>query len=96
MSAITDEFHALISELENEGHALADRFRAAWDALKSAEPKLLDEAEQDAADVVHTAETQGVSAAITEAERAVKHLAGDAVSDVKAAVEGSAKDQPSA
>lgn len=91
MSAITDEFHALIGELENEGHVLADRFRAAWDALKAGEPKLLDEAEQDAADVVATAETQGVGPAVTEAEGDAKELLTEAGHDVAAAVEGSAK-----
>ncbi len=91
MSAITDELHALITRLEEEGHVLADRFRAAWDALKADEPKLLAEAVADAEHVVTTAGTQGVGAALTEAEGDARQLGADAVHDVEAAVEGSGK-----
>lgn len=91
MSAILDELHALITHLEEEEHALAGRFRAAWDALKADEPKLLGEAEADAADVVHTAAAEGVVAAEKKALADGETLIADAGHDIAAAAEGSGK-----
>jgi hypothetical protein len=91
MSAILDELHALITHLEDEEHALAGRFRAAWDALKADEPKLLGEAEADAADVVHTAATEGVVPAEQKAVADGEALIEDTGHDIAAAVEGSGK-----
>ena len=91
MSAILDEFHTLIAKLEEEEHALAQRFRDAFDALKADAPKLGDEAKSDAEDVAHTAATEGIVPAEHEAEGDAVKLAQDAVHDVADALAGSSK-----
>ena len=106
MSAVLDRIHRLLDEAKAEfehllGHADSDvknavkaaveKIDAAKGELAADTPKLEAEAEQDAADVVKTAETQGVQPAIAEAEHDGVTLAEDAGHDVAAAVEGSNK-----
>jgi len=109
MSAFLDRVHHLLDEAKAEfehllGHADSDVKAAAHTAVEKIDavkgeleadaPKLEAEAETDAADVVHTAETQGVVPAGQEAVKEGETLIVDAGHDVAAAVEGSAKPAP--
>lgn len=80
MSAIADEFHALVTALENEGHALASRFRALFDHVPALEAEAVADAKQVEADALAAAEP-----VIGEAEGDVKTLAAEAVADVTGA-----------
>jgi hypothetical protein len=81
----------LWADLKADGHHLAERAKEILDELRGDAPKLEAEAAADAADVAHTAETQGVQPAIAEAEHDGVTLAEDTGHDVAAAVEGPAK-----
>ena len=84
LSALHAEVAAFEDKLRADAHHLADEFR-------SLVAKLTGEAEADAADVVHTAETQGVIPAEHEAVTDAGTLAEHAVADAQAAVEGGSK-----
>jgi len=92
------EFEHLIKHEDVKVQASARYALAKIDAVKGAlaadAPKLEAEAESDAADVVHTAETQGVVQAEHEAEGDAVTLTRDAVHDVATALAGSAKPAP--
>jgi hypothetical protein len=89
------EFEHLIGHEDVKVQASARYALAKIDAVKGAlaadAPKLADEAKADAADVVHTAETQGVVPAEHEAEGDVVTLTRDAVHDVADALADSAR-----
>lgn len=106
MSAAMDRVHRWLDEAKAEfehllGHADSDVKNAAQAAVEKIDavkgelaadaPKLEAEAEQDAADVAHTAETQGIAPAEREAVADGTALIVDAGHDVAAAVEGPAK-----
>lgn len=91
IQSIEAELHAIWEKLAAEGHKVADEIKAVIDQLKGDAPKLEAEAEADAADVAKTAATEGVVPAEREAVKDADTLAADAVHDVAAAVEGSAK-----
>lgn len=93
MSAMKDAYtaalgklHDLWAALEAEGHHLAGDAKSVLDELKGDAPKLEAEAAADAADVVHTAETQGLTPAAEEAAADAEQLGADAVHDVEAAL----------
>jgi len=65
--AILDRLHALWVTLDGEGHHLAAEAKAVLDELRGDVPALEAEAKADAADVVHTAETQGLAQAEQQA-----------------------------
>lgn len=94
IATIEAKLHDLWAALEAEGHALAAKAKDVLDELRADAPKLEAEAASDAADVAKTAETQGVTPALAEAEADTVKLGEDAVHDVAAAVEGGAKPQP--
>lgn len=102
MSAFLDRVHQLLDEAKAEfahllGHGDAavqaaaknavERIDAAKAQIEADAPKLATEAGQDAAAVVHTAETEGVQPAEVEAGADAVKLAQDAVHDVSAALE---------
>jgi hypothetical protein len=91
IATIEADLHAIWTKLEAEGHSVADEVKSVLDRLKADAPKMAVEVETDAADVVKTAETQGVQPAFAEAENDGVALVADAEHDVAAAVEGSAK-----
>jgi hypothetical protein len=85
------EIDHIVTALESEGHALSGRLRAAWDALKADAPVLEHDAATDAADVVHTAETQGINAAEAEAAVDAGKLAAEGAHDAAKAAEAPAE-----
>lgn len=94
IQSVETKLHDLWAALDADGHHLADRAKEILDELRGDAPKLEAEAAADAADVAHTAETQGVQPAVAEAEKDGVTLAEDAGHDVAAAVEGPAKTAP--
>lgn len=82
-----NELHDIVTTLEKEGHHLADRARAAFDALKAAAPQLEHDAVTDAEQVAETAATQGLVPAEQETVKDVGELATEAGHDVATAVE---------
>jgi hypothetical protein len=86
-----DDLNAALAKLKELGHSTVARVEEIVHELEGDAPKLEAEAAADAADVAHTAETQGVQPAITEAEKDGVTLAEDAGHDVAAAIEGSNK-----
>lgn len=78
MSAVTDEFHKLVTQLEAEGHALADKFRALFGKLKGDETTLATDARTDEMQIA-----QDAKPVVAEAETDAKALATEAVTDVK-------------
>ena len=84
--AALDKARALWAALDAEGHHLAGQAKAAYEELRGDAPALEHEAEQDAAHVVTTAETQGVVPAEHEAAAAAEHLGAEAAHDVETAV----------
>lgn len=78
MSAVLDEYHHLVTALENEKHALAGRFRAIYDHLRG-------EATTDAEQVAHDA---GAAAkpVVAEVEADAAKLGGEAAADTAKAV----------
>lgn len=91
IQAVETELEHIATTLENEGHALAARARAAYEAFRADVPKLAAEAETDATDVAHTAETQGLLPAEAQAVADGETLITDAGHDLAAAVEPPAK-----
>lgn len=89
-----NEIHTIVSTLKADGHALSARLDAAWQTLLGELPQLAHDAETDAADVVKTAETQGLAAAETEAVTDAGALAAEGASDVATAVETPAPAEP--
>lgn len=85
VKAATDRVHEIIDALEAEGHKYAAELKSLFTGLIGAVPGLESEAKTDAADVVKTAETQGVVPAEHEAVADGEHLAGGAVADVEIA-----------
>lgn len=77
ISKLRQEIPAEFHHLLDEGHSIAAKLRG--------------EAETDAADVVHTAETQGLNPAEHEAVTDAGTLAIHAAEDAAAAVEGGSK-----
>lgn len=81
----------LLGHADEKVHAIGQDLARVAGELRGDAPKLEAEAVQDAADVVHTAETQGVAPAETQAAADAVTLAEHAGHDVAAAVEGSHK-----
>lgn len=92
--AAKEHLLAALAHLKEIGHDAVAHVEGALHALEGDAPKLEAEAAGDAADVVHTAETQGVVPAEREAAKDGAALIADAGHDVAAAVEGSAKPAP--
>jgi hypothetical protein len=90
IKAIETEFEHIVTTLESEGHHLADRARTAWEALKADAPQVEHDAETDAAAVLKTAETQGLTAAEGEAVADAGTLAAEVASDVEQAADAPA------
>lgn len=88
------ELHNLISTLEDEGHALAAKFRAVFNAIKAEVPQLVGDAETDAAEVVQAAETQGLDSAEQTAAADAGKLAAEAGADLASAVAAPAEADP--
>ncbi|HWU23660.1 MAG TPA: hypothetical protein VN088_19130 [Nocardioides sp.] len=84
----------LIGHADEKVHEIGQEITAFAEQLKADAPKLADEAESAAAEVAHTAETQGLVPAEREAVADGETLIVDAGHDVAAAVEGSAKSEP--
>lgn len=91
LHALHAEIAAFEDKLRGEAHHLGDRAHHLADEFRSLVAKLTGEAEADAADVVHTAETQGVVPAEHEAVTDAGTLAEHAIADAQAAVEGGSK-----
>ena len=90
IATVEAKLHDLWAKLEAEGHHLADEAKTILADLKGDEPVLAADAEKDAADVVHTAATEGVIPAEQEAVKDAGELAGEVAADVKTAVEDAA------
>lgn len=80
MSAIADEFHALVTALENEGHALASRFRALFDHVPALEAEAVADAKQVEADAIAAAEP-----VVAEVKADAEQLASEVVADATGA-----------
>ena len=101
MSAALDRIHQLLDEAKTAlehmfGHsesAAAQKIDEAKAAIEKEAPALLAEAGTDAADVVHTAETEGVAPAAAEAAKDAAALGEEAVHDAEAAVEPAPKSE---
>lgn len=91
VEAAVEHLRAAVAKLGAISHSAVARVEEIVHELEGDAPKLEAEAAADAADVAHTAETQGVQPAITETEHDGVTLAEDAGHDVVAAVEGSNK-----
>src|ERR1700749_3143463 len=83
--------HEAAAKLEAIGHGAWERVKAIATEIEGDVPKIEAEAETDAADVAHTAATEGVVPAEQEAVKDGETLLADAGHDVAAAVEGSGK-----
>jgi len=101
MSAIKAVYEAALADLHNAAAKLEQIGHDGWARVKEIahelegdEPVLAAEAEQDAADVVKTAETEGVVAAEQEAVKDGGELVVEAGHDVATAVEDSGKPAP--
>ena len=88
------DLHSAAAKLEAIGHDAWARVKDIARELEGDEPVLAAEAEQDTADVVHTAETEGVIPAEQEAVKDGETLIVEAGHDVTTAVEASAKPAP--
>jgi len=84
--AALDKARALWAALDAEGHHLAGQAKNVYEELRGDAPVLEHEAEADAAQLVATAETQGVVPAEHEAGADAAKLGAEAVSDVETAV----------
>jgi cell division septum initiation protein DivIVA len=85
MSLLTpalDELHTLISHLEEQEHALAEKFRAAFDKLKAAAPEVEHSAAADAANIVGDAEA-AAAPVVAEAEKDAGEVAEQAKTDAE-------------
>lgn len=91
MKTVLAKLHEIADELVAEEHKLGARLKEIVAALAGDEPKLIAEAESDAADVVHTAQTQGLVPAEREAVADGTTLIEDTGHDLAAAIEGSGK-----
>ena len=90
-NAVLDEFHTLISKLEEEEHALAEKFRTAFDTLKAkltgdAKPieAAVETVAHDAETVAHDAETAAkpvVEEAVHDGETVAAEAAADVAKD---------------
>jgi len=97
MSAIKAVYEAALADLHNAAAKLEQIGHDGWARVKEIarelegdEPVLAAEAEKDAANVVHTAETQGLVSAEQKAVADGTALVVEAGHDVATAVEGSA------
>ena len=90
IATVETKLHDLWAKLEAEGHHLAEEAKTILAELKGDEPVLAAEAEKDAADVVHTAATEGVIPAEQEAVKDAGELVAEAGHDVATAVEDAA------
>lgn len=90
MSGILDEGHALIAQLEEKGHELAEAFRAWFDKLRGHLPEVEAEVKADAEQVAHDAET-AAAPVVAEAEHDAEKVAEHAVADVTATATEPAK-----
>ena len=101
MSAIKAVYEAALADLHNAAAKLEQIDHDGWARVKDIarelegdEPVLAAEAEKDAADVVHTAETEGVIPAEQEAVADGTALLVEAGHDVATAVEDSGNTAP--
>lgn len=90
IATVETKLHDLWAKLEAEGHHLADEAKTILADLKGDEPVLAAEAEKDAADVVHTAATEGVIPAEHKAVEDAGELVVEAGHDVATAVQDAA------
>lgn len=97
MSAIKAVYEAALADLHNAAAKLEQIGHDGWERVKQIahelegdEPVLAADAEKDAADVVHTAATEGVIPAEHKAIEDAGELAGEVVGDVKTAVQDAA------
>jgi hypothetical protein len=82
---ICDEIHEIADALVAEGHKFGAKLKAIASQITGDVPVLESEVAKDAADVVHTAETQGVEPAAKEAVADAAALGAEAVHDVESA-----------
>jgi hypothetical protein len=80
MSALADEFRTLVTALENEGHALASRFRALFEKAPALEAEAVADAKQVEADAIAAA-----GPVVAEVEGDAKQLAAEVAADVTGA-----------
>lgn len=97
MSAIKAVYEAALADLHNAAAKLEQIGHDGWERVKQIAhdleddaPVLAADAEKDAADVVHTAATEGVLPAEQEAVKDAGELGAEVVGDVKNAVEDAA------
>lgn len=83
---VVEKLHGVADALVAEEHRLGARLKALLAELEGDVPELEAEAKADVADVVHTAETQGVVPAEREAVADAARLGAHAVADVEQAV----------
>lgn len=83
MSTYLDEFHNLVTMLEEEGHHLADRFRAAWHAVAVDFDELRQHAVDDAQQVAIDA-----TPVVREAVQDMQELGAEISQDITKGIDG--------
>ena len=84
-TAVQEHLHALIAQLEEEGHRLAEAIRKDFETLHGKVPAVEHEAAADAAQVAHDAKS-AAAPVVAEAEHDVQNVVHDAVAAAEQAV----------